>query len=112
MKKLAIVLLATTTLATPTAFAASHNQQPSQGQQMQNNQKQGQKQGAPTGQNAQDQQSQQSGQQQAAQNNQPISPERLSRGEIRQVQQALDKGGFNAGPTDGRWGRETENAVK
>ncbi|KWV57070.1 hypothetical protein AS156_03665 [Bradyrhizobium macuxiense] len=64
-------------------------------------------------QNAQDrqhQQNQQNGQQQSAQNNQPIqSP---PRGEVRQVQQALDKNGFKAGPTDGRWGNETKSAVK
>jgi len=115
MKTLAIALLATTMLASPAAFAGSNDQQPSQSQQMQRDQNQGQNQSAPQnrpGQNAGDQQGQQTGQQQAAQNNQPISPQGLSRGKIRQVQRALDKDGFKAGPTDGRWGRETENAVK
>jgi peptidoglycan hydrolase-like protein with peptidoglycan-binding domain len=41
-----------------------------------------------------------------------LGPDSLSRGEVRQVQRALDKDGFKAGPTDGRWGRETANAVK
>lgn len=76
-----------------------------QGQQTQQNQPQNQ-------QNAQDQQHTKNGQQQSAENSQPISPQNLSRGEVRQVQQALNKDGFKPGPTDGRWGNETENAVK
>lgn len=100
MRKFAIVLLASTVLGTPAAFAASNNQpQQPQNQQMQHNQ------------NGQ-QQTQQNNQKQAAQNDQPIASQDLSRGEIRKVQQALDKDGFKAGPTDGRWGRETASAVK
>jgi hypothetical protein len=52
---------------------------------------------------------------QTAQNqpNQPrISPDNLSRDEVRQVQRALDESGFHAGATDGRWGPETSNALK
>jgi hypothetical protein len=52
---------------------------------------------------------------QAAQNqpSQPrISPDNLSRDEVRQVQRALDESGFRAGATDGRWGPETSNALK
>ena len=106
MRKLAIALLTTTMLATPAAFAASNNQQQPQGKQMQGQQmQQNQK-------NAQNQQHTQNGQQQSAENSQPISPQNLSRGEVRQVQQALNKDGFKPGPTDGRWGNETENAVK
>lgn len=107
MRKIAIALLTTTMLAAPAAFAASNNQQQQQpqGQQMQQNQQQNQ-------QNAQDQQHQQKKPQQTAENNQPISPHKLSRGDVRQVQQALDKDGFKAGRTDGRWGKETRNAVK
>jgi hypothetical protein len=94
-------------LATPAAFAASNNQQqPKQGQQTQQSQQ------PQTQQNAQGQQQQQSSQQQSAQNTQPITPKSMSRGDVKQVQQALDKDGFKAGPTDGRWGRETANAVK
>jgi hypothetical protein len=44
--------------------------------------------------------------------NQPISPDSLSRDEVRQVQKALDKAGFHAGAADGRWGPETSNALK
>jgi peptidoglycan hydrolase-like protein with peptidoglycan-binding domain len=58
-------------------------------------------------QSAQDQQNQQS-----ARNERAISPNNLSQGEIRQVQQALDKDGFNAGRADGRWGPRTQDAVK
>jgi peptidoglycan hydrolase-like protein with peptidoglycan-binding domain len=106
MKNFAIVLLATSMLSAPVAFAASDNYQQPQGQQAQQSQNQ----------NAKNPQNQPSGQQQSAENNpsnsQQMSPQSLSRGQIRQVQQALDKDGFKAGPTDGRWGRETENAVK
>jgi peptidoglycan hydrolase-like protein with peptidoglycan-binding domain len=91
MKKIAIALLATAVIGSP-AIAASNNQQQSQPQQ------QSQKQNQPNN--------------QAAQNDQQISPQNLSRGKVRQVQQALDKNGFKAGRSDGRWGRETENAVK
>jgi peptidoglycan hydrolase-like protein with peptidoglycan-binding domain len=104
MRELAIAVLTTTMLAAPAAFAASNNQQP-QGQQMQQNQHQNQ-------QNAQDQQQQQNSPQQSAENNQPIPSQSLSRSDVRQVQQALDKDGFKAGRTDGRWGNKTENALK
>lgn len=105
MRKFAIALLTTTMLAAPAAFAASNNQQQPQGQQMQQNQHQHQ-------QNAQDQQQQQNNPQQSAENSQPIPSQRLSRGDVRQVQQALDKDGFKAGRADGRWGNKTANAVK
>jgi hypothetical protein len=42
----------------------------------------------------------------------PISPDNLSRDEVRQVQKALDKSGFHAGAPDGRWGPGTRNALK
>jgi hypothetical protein len=106
-------------LASPAAFAAANNQQPSQAQQkpsqgqqqLQHDQTQGKAQNDQhkSGQNAQNQQG---SRQQSAENSQPISPQEMSRNEIRQVQQALDKDGFKAGPTDGRWGRETETALK
>ncbi|WP_157450182.1 peptidoglycan-binding domain-containing protein [Bradyrhizobium sp. ARR65] len=107
MRKIAIALLASTATGTP-AIAASNNQQQPQTKQMQP-QTQGQVQ--PQNNAQQNAQSQGNSNQQQAQNDQ-ISPHNLSRGEIRQVQQALDKNGFSAGPTDGRWGRETENAAK
>ena len=109
MRKAAIALLATT-LITSGAFAASNNgnnnQQPPQGAQMQHQQNQGNQQ------NTQDHGNMPNNDQQAAQNDQTISPQNLSKGKIRQVQQALDKDGFSTGRTDGRWGPKTENAVK
>jgi peptidoglycan hydrolase-like protein with peptidoglycan-binding domain len=88
MRKIAIALLATAAIGSPAIAASNNNKQ----------QQQPQTQSQPSN--------------QAAQNNQPISPQDLSRGKVRQVQQALDKEGYKAGPTDGRWGRETEDAVK
>src|ERR1700759_4004062 len=109
MRKAAIALLATT-LITSGAFAASNNgnnnQQPPQGAQMQHQRDQGPQQ------NTQDQGNMPNNDQRAAQNDQTISPQNLSKGKIRQVQQALDKDGFSTGRTDGRWGPKTENAVK
>lgn len=107
MRKIAIALLASTVIATP-AFAASNHQQQPQTKQMQP-QNQNQTQGSAQNQSAQNQQQNAN---QTAQNNAPIPPRNLSRGEVRQVQQALDKDGFKAGPTDGRWGRETASAVR
>jgi peptidoglycan hydrolase-like protein with peptidoglycan-binding domain len=47
------------------------------------------------------------GQQQAA-----ISPSRLNRTEVRHIQQALDTKGFSTRRADGRWGPETEAALR
>ena len=107
MKRLAIALLATTVLAMPGAFAASNNNASNNNQQPQQMQNQDQ-----SKHNAQNQRGQQNGQQQSAENTQPISPGNMSRSEVRQVQQALDKDGFKAGRADGRWGHETQSAVK
>lgn len=113
MNKIAIAMLTTAAMIGAPAFAASdNNQQQSQGAQMQqpqnNDQAQQNKQNQQ--QNVQNQQNQKN--QQSAENSQPIQPNNLSRGEIRQVQQALDKDGFKAGTTDGRWGPHTQDAVK
>ena len=105
MRTAAIALLATT-LITSGAFAADKNyQQPPTGAQMQHQQKGDQ-------QNTQNQGNMPNNNQQAAQNDQTNAPQNLSRGKIRQVQQALDKDGFNTGRADGRWGPKTENAIK
>jgi hypothetical protein len=112
MRKLAIALLTTSMFVAPAAFAASSNQQPSQGQQMKQGQQMqhNQSQNQP---NTQSQRQQPNGQpQQSAENTQPIQPQSMSRGQVRQVQQALDKDGFKAGRADGRWGSETQAAVK
>ena len=105
MRKAAIALLATA-LITSGAFAADKNyqQEPQGSQTWQQKQDRGQ-------QNTQDQANPPNNQQ-AAKNNEPISPLDLSLGEVQQVQQALDKGGFKTGPTDGRWGPRSEDALK
>jgi peptidoglycan hydrolase-like protein with peptidoglycan-binding domain len=109
MKKFALALLATAALSMPAIAAPNANQQsqsePSQQpQQSQSQQPQSQAQG--TQQNAN----------QAAQNqpneSQTIAPDRLSRSQVRQVQLALERNGFQVGRRDGRWGPETTNALK
>jgi Putative peptidoglycan binding domain len=92
MRQIAIALLATTMIGTP-VFAASQNQQQPKQQQ--------------TNQNQQANQQQAQGNQQGNQTSQ-----NLSRREIRQAQQALNKDGFKVGRADGRLGPETENAIK
>jgi peptidoglycan hydrolase-like protein with peptidoglycan-binding domain len=62
-----------------------------------------------TGSESSKQQSQKLNDQQA-QNS--IDPSQLSSQQIRQIQQSLDKHGFKAGHADGKWGPETEKAVK
>ncbi len=105
MKPFAIALLATTMISTA-AFAADTTQPQNTQNQMPQNQMQGnqhQMQG--------NQQAQKSDTQNADQS-QPISVKTLSRKEVRQVQQALNKNGDKVGPTDGRWGPKTEDALK
>jgi murein L,D-transpeptidase YcbB/YkuD len=41
-----------------------------------------------------------------------FSPQRLSRTEVRHIQQALDTKGFKTRSSDGRWGPETEAALR
>jgi peptidoglycan hydrolase-like protein with peptidoglycan-binding domain len=85
MKKTIIALLATAALAAP-AFAANDaaNQPPQQSQ-------------------AQPHNGQQQNQNQA---------QNLSRTQVRKIQTALNKQGFNAGRADGRLGPETRHAVQ
>jgi peptidoglycan hydrolase-like protein with peptidoglycan-binding domain len=111
MNKFAIALLATTVISTPVFAATTGTQQPQANQmqpqgsgktQMQSN----------SSQKAQNQQNNSRQTDRNATGKQPISSRSLSRREIRQVQQTLDKNGFRPGPTDGRWGPETRSAVK
>ncbi len=113
MRKIAIALLATAAIGSP-AIAASYNQQQPQNQhsQMQNQPSNNQAQNQPNKQNPPNNQAQNKSNDQSAQNQQPISPQNLSRADIKQVQQALQQNGFKSGPADGRWGPETKNAVK
>jgi Ni/Co efflux regulator RcnB len=105
MKKTIITLLATAALAVP-AFAANNAANQPQPQQPQAQQSQ------PTQQQsqAQPQNGQQQNQNQAS-NQQPGS-QNLNRGEVRQMQSALDKQGFNAGRPDGKLGPKTRHAVQ
>jgi peptidoglycan hydrolase-like protein with peptidoglycan-binding domain len=97
MRKTIIMLLATAALAAP-AFAATNAanqpQQQPQAQQSQDTQQQSR---------AQPQNGQQQNQNQAA---------NLSRSQVKQMQSALNKQGFNAGRPDGRLGPETRHAVQ
>ena len=107
MKATIIAFLATAAMAAP-AFAANNTanqpQPPAQTQQQKpQNTSQQQSQNAP-------QNAQQQNQNQAA--NQPLSPNSLNHNEIRQMQAALDKNGFNAGRPDGKWGPHTRQAVQ
>lgn len=43
---------------------------------------------------------------------QRINPKRLSKQEVKSIQQALNKKGFSAGHVDGIWGRDTDVAIR
>jgi peptidoglycan hydrolase-like protein with peptidoglycan-binding domain len=100
MKKTIITLLATAALAAPAFAANTAANQPQQQPQAQQQQSQ-----------AQPQNGQQQNQNQAS-NQQSGSAQNLSRGQVRQLQSALDKKGFNAGRPDGRMGPRTSRAVQ
>ena len=100
MKKLLLATVASMALTVPAlaqnAPGQDQSQQPSQMQmQQQPAQPQQGMQGTP------------SSQQQAA-----ISPSRLNRTDVRHIQQALDTKGFTTRAIDGRWGPETEAALR
>jgi peptidoglycan hydrolase-like protein with peptidoglycan-binding domain len=133
MKRIALALLATAALGMPAMAASNMNQQTQQPpaqppqSQAQNMQKpQAQTQNAQklntqksseqksSSQNTKSSQAQPNNKGETAQNQSggTIQSNKLSQGEVRQVQQALNKDGFKAGRADGRWGAETSNAVK
>jgi peptidoglycan hydrolase-like protein with peptidoglycan-binding domain len=105
MKKLMFALLATAALSYPAMAqqqtgAQQASQQGSSYQQQPINQQP---------------QSGQSGQMQSgltADEQQQITSEDLSKDEIRNIQQSLNRMGFNAGDVDGVWGSETKEALK
>jgi peptidoglycan hydrolase-like protein with peptidoglycan-binding domain len=106
MKKTIITLLATAALAAPAFAATSEANQPQQqpqAQQSQDTQQQSQ---------AQPQNGRQQKNQNQASNQQPGGAQNLSRGEVKQMQSALNKQGFKAGRPDGRLGPETRHAVQ
>jgi len=100
MKRLVLALLASSALAFP-AFAAPNTTPAQQPQTQQQSQMQRPQQNAqnPSGRN----------QQQAANR---IRPNTLSRKDVREIQMALNKKGFQAGHVDGIWGRDTMAAVQ
>ncbi|MGH6672144.1 MAG: peptidoglycan-binding domain-containing protein [Xanthobacteraceae bacterium] len=100
MKQLVLALLASTALAAVPAFAAP-NSSPSQQSQQQSQMQKPQ-------QNAQNQAG--ANQQQAS--NQRIQPSQLSRKDVREIQTALNKKGFETGHVDGIWGQRTRQAVQ
>jgi peptidoglycan hydrolase-like protein with peptidoglycan-binding domain len=94
--KRALILAATVASLSLPAMAQTNtnsNQTSSQPSQMNNSQ-------------SMQQQGRQSTQQQA------INPEQLSSQQVREIQTALKKQGFETGKADGKWGSETEAAVK
>jgi peptidoglycan hydrolase-like protein with peptidoglycan-binding domain len=107
MKKLAIALLASSALAVPAFAAPMNNSPPKQAQQ------QSQMQQPQTGmqQNGQNGQQAQNGWQQNR-STAFYSPRKLSHNQVRKIQIALNKDGFDAGHVDGTWGPKTRSAVR
>jgi opacity protein-like surface antigen len=115
MKKLTLTLLAGAALAMPAILPAAaqnapQNQQPQA--QQQNNGQANQQQANQPDQNQQQANQADQNQNQPQASNQAISPNKLGRNGVRQVQQALAKKGFHAGRADGIWGRDTRTALK
>lgn len=111
MKRTIITLLATAAMAAP-AFAANNtaNQPQQPGMQQQQPQTSPQQQSQAKPQDTQPQQQQ--AQAQPQNGNQPIPPNSLSRGEVKQMQQALNQDGFKAGKPDGKLGPRTRQALQ
>ncbi|WP_439393444.1 peptidoglycan-binding domain-containing protein [Bradyrhizobium sp. PMVTL-01] len=107
MNKFAIALLASAAMTVP-AFAATNSppQKPAPAQQNATVSQQNQK--APQTNNSQQDRA---GPQQAM-NNGPIAPRSLSKAQIKNVQMALNKDGFDAGSVDGHWGHKTREAIR
>jgi DNA polymerase sigma len=115
MKKLALALLATAALSMPAMAASDTNQQTQYPQDQQSQAQNTNEQAQPnnTYNQVQPNNANQAQNQQNQENNQQtISPDKLSRHQVQQIQQALDKNGFQVGRVDGRWGPKTDDAVK
>ena len=102
-----IALLATTALAAPAGAQQAKQDQgaqqsPGQQQTEQKNQQQTAKQGG----------QQTANQQQGGGPSMLYDARSLDQGQVRQIQQALNKKGFHAGNADGTWGEETRQAVQ
>jgi peptidoglycan hydrolase-like protein with peptidoglycan-binding domain len=114
MKSVVIALLASTALAAP-AFAQNTPQpaqQPQQQSQMPPKSAQQPNAQPPKQLQAQPQQPSQQDQHQASNNQKAISPNSLNNSQVRQVQTALNKDGFNPGRADGIWGAHTRTALE
>jgi hypothetical protein len=119
MRKLLLATVATAALSLP-AMAQNNADQPSSNppqQQMtpsSQNATGSQQQSGTSGAAVNDRQSQNEPQSQP--NNQQaqntIQPSDLNSQQIRQIQQALNKQGFDAGHVDGKWGSDTAKAIK
>ena len=115
MKTLLLATVTTAALAFPTlaqnqsqpAQPAPTQAQSAQPGQTQPNQTQNQ-----SGQSAQTSQPQAGASSQASMNTQAINPSTLSKDQIKQLQAALDKNGFQSGKEDGVFGPETRRALE
>ena len=107
MKKLLLATVASFALSLPAMAQSQDMNQNQPSSQNQVEQQQLQNQDSST-----NQQQDQTGlnNQQQAQNT--IDPSQLNRQQVRQIQQTLNKQGFDAGHVDGRWGADTAKAVK
>jgi peptidoglycan hydrolase-like protein with peptidoglycan-binding domain len=95
MKRVLLVTAACLSLSVP-AMAQNTGGESNQPRQMQN-----QTQSQPENANAQ-----------AGNRQQMIEPSQLNRQEVSEIQTNLDKAGFNVKKVDGKWGPETEQALK
>jgi peptidoglycan hydrolase-like protein with peptidoglycan-binding domain len=95
MKRVLLVTAACLSLSVP-AMAQNTGGESNQPRQMQN-----QTQSQPENANAQ-----------AGNQQQMIEPSQLNRQEVSEIQTNLDKAGFNVKKVDGKWGPETEQALK
>jgi peptidoglycan hydrolase-like protein with peptidoglycan-binding domain len=98
MRSTIIASIAVATLVMPALAQQQQKQPPAQsGGQQSQQQTQGQNQPG-------------NGSQQAR--NEQISPRQLNESQVKQLQQALDGKGYHAGRADGKWGPESERALK
>jgi len=125
MKKLLLATVAAAAISFPAMAAQQGN--PSSQSNMPNKSSWQSEQSGTTGQGSSSMQKSQSGTSSADQNKmsnesankssnqsaqQTINPDSLDQSQVRQIQQALDKKGFEVGKTDGKWGPETEAALR
>jgi len=109
MKKWIVAALATTALTLPAVAQQSNGQ----GQQPPASHQQMQQPNSQSNQQTRYNQSQQSSRQQAAaSSSQAINVRNLNKDQIKQLQEGLNKKGFDAGNVDGLWGKQTAAALR